>query len=125
MSVSASRPSAPQTQASPRVDHPNNEFLRFLPAVEKHAKITFRQLPEEEKEEAVAEAANTVLDMDGFAIRGSTYKDEYVDGYEGWHTEKGRGPRPLGGWWLRFGVRCTHEDGKKVRGITVEALRAQ
>lgn len=38
-------------------------------------------------------------------IRCGTYKDEYEDGYAGYHIEKGRGPRPLGGWWQRFSVR--------------------
>ena len=31
-------------------------------------------------------------------LRSSTYKME-IDGY---HAEKGRGPRPLGGWWVEF-----------------------
>lgn len=31
-------------------------------------------------------------------LRSSTYKQE-LDGY---HAEKGRGPRPLGGWWLEL-----------------------
>ena len=37
-------------------------------------------------------------------IRCSTYKDEYADGAAGYHIEKGRGPRPLGGWWMRLSV---------------------
>ena len=35
-------------------------------------------------------------------IRCSTYKDEYEDGFGGFHVEKGRGPRPIGGQWLHF-----------------------
>lgn len=35
-------------------------------------------------------------------VRCSTYKDEFEDGHAGFHVEKGRGPRPLGGWWQRF-----------------------
>lgn len=35
-------------------------------------------------------------------VRCSTYKDEYRDGASGFHVEKGRSPRPLGGWWLRL-----------------------
>lgn len=38
-------------------------------------------------------------------IRMGTYKDEYEDGYAGFHVEQGRGPRPLGGWWLRISVK--------------------
>lgn len=33
-------------------------------------------------------------------IRCSSYKDEYKDGHDGWHVEKGMGPRPLGGEFL-------------------------
>lgn len=39
-----------------------------------------------------------------YFVRCGTYKDEFEDGHHGWHVEKGRGPRPLGGWWLRFKV---------------------
>lgn len=35
-------------------------------------------------------------------VRTPTYKEEYVDGFGGFHVEKGRGPRPLGGVWLEF-----------------------
>lgn len=38
-------------------------------------------------------------------IRCGTYKDEFKDGHAGFHVERGRGPRPLGGWWQRFSVR--------------------
>lgn len=31
-----------------------------------------------------------------------TYKCDYQDGHGGWATEKRQGPRPMGGWWLRF-----------------------
>lgn len=31
-----------------------------------------------------------------------TYKDEYNDGYEGFHIEKGRPPKPIGAIWMRF-----------------------
>ncbi len=35
-------------------------------------------------------------------VRCSTYKDEYDDGHSGFHVEKGRGPRPIGGYWLNL-----------------------
>ena len=35
-------------------------------------------------------------------VRLGTYKDEYADGHEGFHVEKGRAPRALGGYWLNF-----------------------
>jgi hypothetical protein len=33
-------------------------------------------------------------------LRCSTYKDEFTA--SGWHTQQGRAPKPLGGWWIRF-----------------------
>ena len=30
------------------------------------------------------------------------YKEEYQDGFEGWHIERGAPPKPLGAAWLRF-----------------------
>jgi len=36
-------------------------------------------------------------------IQTPTYKDEF--GSEGFHIERGRPPKPLGGWWLRFTFR--------------------
>lgn len=38
-------------------------------------------------------------------IRCGTYKNEFEDGFAGWHIENGRGPRPLGGWWMRLYVK--------------------
>lgn len=35
-------------------------------------------------------------------IRTPTYKDEYGDGYDGWHVERGASPKPVGCVWLRF-----------------------
>ncbi len=35
-------------------------------------------------------------------IKLPTYKEEYGDGFGGWHCEGGKPPKPLGGWWLRF-----------------------
>lgn len=35
-------------------------------------------------------------------VKLPTYKEEYGDGYGGWHVETGKAPRPLGGWWVRF-----------------------
>lgn len=30
------------------------------------------------------------------------YKEEYCDGYGGWHIETGKPPKPTGAWWLRI-----------------------
>ena len=35
-------------------------------------------------------------------IKGGGYKEEYRDGYGGWHVERGGPPKPVGAWWLRF-----------------------
>lgn len=45
------------------------------------------------------------------------YKDEYDDGYGGWHIERGGPPKPTGALWLRFWY-CNQD-------IHVEALSAQ
>ena len=50
------------------------------------------------------------------AIRCGTDKADYKDGFGGWHVEKGQGPRPLGGYWLRF-----KREGKKIRREVIEA----
>lgn len=49
--------------------------------------------------------ANQVEQRTVQMVRCGSYKDEYRDGHGGWHVEKGRGPRPLGGYWLRFYVK--------------------
>lgn len=35
-------------------------------------------------------------------VKIPTYKDEYADGYGGWHIERGGPPKPKGAYWLRF-----------------------
>jgi hypothetical protein len=35
-------------------------------------------------------------------IKLPTYKDEYKDGFSGWHVERDAPPKPLGAAWLRF-----------------------
>jgi hypothetical protein len=50
-------------------------------------------------------------------VRIPTYKDEYKDGNKGWHIETGKGPKPLGAWWLKVTVA--------VRGLHYDFLRAK
>jgi len=38
-------------------------------------------------------------------VRCGPYKDEFEDGHAGFHVERGRSPRPLGGWWQRFSIK--------------------
>jgi len=35
-------------------------------------------------------------------FRTAGYKEEYVDGWGGWHVERGGPPKPIGAAWLRF-----------------------
>lgn len=38
-----------------------------------------------------------------------TYKEEYGDGFAGWHVERGAPPKPIGCTWLRFYWHPRHE----------------
>ncbi len=52
-------------------DDADTRFLRFLPAVQTHAAIQFRGLPEADREEAVAEAtAAAFVNYDSARRRG-------------------------------------------------------
>jgi hypothetical protein len=35
-------------------------------------------------------------------IKVPGYKDEYADGFDGWHIERGGPPKPIGAAWVRF-----------------------
>lgn len=52
-------------------------------------------------------------------IKLPTYKEEYSDGYGGWHVETGKPPKPIGGWWLRFYY------SRKDRRVHYEVIRAK
>lgn len=51
---------------------------------------------------AVLNEAHNVEHKARWHVRTPCYKEEYQDGFGGFHVEKGRGPRPLGGVWLEF-----------------------
>jgi hypothetical protein len=57
--------------------HRRNEDENIMGTLSSQGKVTFRRQ---------------------LFLRASTYKRE-IDGY---HSEKGRGPRPVGGWWVEF-----------------------
>jgi predicted phosphodiesterase len=40
-----------------------------------------------------------------YHVRIPTYKNEYKDGFGGWHIETGKGPKPIGAWWMKLTVR--------------------
>lgn len=46
-------------------------------------------------------AGKLVLDTQTHVVV-PTYKEEYGDGYGGWHVERGAPPKPTGAAWLRF-----------------------
>lgn len=46
--------------------------------------------------------ANVIHQRERHYLRTATYKDEFNTGIDGFHVEGGRGPRPRGGWWVRF-----------------------
>ena len=58
-------------------------------------------------------------------LKVPSYKEEYVDGYGGWHIERGGPPKPTGAVWLRFSARKTSKDGHTVSTPIIEALRAK
>jgi hypothetical protein len=56
-------------------------------------------------------------------IKTPGYKEEFVDGYGGWHIERGAPPKPNGACWLRFW--WSKSSDPKQRGIRYEAIRAK
>jgi len=51
--------------------------------------------------------------MDIDYVRMSTPKEDGMSP-NGWHTERGMGPRPLGGWWCEWVVRSSHKQSAVV-----------
>ena len=45
-------------------------------------------------------------------IRTSTYKEEYEDGFMGFHIERGANVKPLGGYWMRIEYIRSQDKGK-------------
>ena len=50
---------------------------------------------------------------------------DLVDGYGGWHIERGGPPKPTGAVWLRMSVRKTTKDGNTITTPIIEAVRAK
>jgi hypothetical protein len=51
-----------------------------------------------------------------------TYKEEFKDGFSGWHAQRGAPPKPIGAAWMRL-----YYDGQRdlyKRGLRFEILRA-
>lgn len=54
-------------------------------------------------------------------IKGAGYKEEFRDGYGGWHVERGGPPKPIGAYWLRF----YYPKGQAQRTAEVEIIEAR
>jgi hypothetical protein len=48
-----------------------------------------------------------------YHVRIPTYKNEYRDGYGGWHIETGKPPKPIGAWWLKVRITRTQKNHKE------------
>ena len=46
-------------------------------------------------------------------VKIAGYKEEYEDGYGGWHIETGKPPKPTGAWWLRIYQPSHESSGQK------------
>jgi hypothetical protein len=56
-------------------------------------------------------------------IKTPGYKEEYEDGYGGWHIERGGPPKPNGAMWIRFWWKKCADP--KTRGVQYEVTRAK
>ena len=65
----------------------------------------------------------TVYHDEQLHIKTPGYKEEYKDGYGGWHIERGGPPKPNGSIWLKFNWCKSSDQG--LRGPRYEALRAK
>lgn len=51
-------------------------------------------------------------------VRTGTYKDEYGDGYDGYHIERGGPPKPIGAMWMKIQLAYDDNSGKLNRVVT-------
>lgn len=58
-------------------------------------------------------------------LKVPSYKEEYVDGYGGWHIERGGPPKPTGAVWLRLSMRKTTKNKQDLAHPIIEAIRAK
>ena len=61
-----------------------------------------------------------------YHVRIPSYKNEYKDGYGGWHIETGKPPKPIGAWWLHVKVsRSRMRIGKAETLTEVNFIQAR
>jgi hypothetical protein len=53
-------------------------------------------------------------------LRTATYKEEWADGYMGFHVERGRSPKPMGGYWMKLKVKRQYSGRGPERYISAE-----
>jgi hypothetical protein len=53
-------------------------------------------------------------------LRTATYKEEWADGYMGFHVERGRSPKPLGGYWMKLKLKRQYSGRGSERYISAE-----
>jgi hypothetical protein len=56
-------------------------------------------------------------------VRTGTYKDEYGDGYSGYHVEKGGPPKAIGAVWMR--IRLGSTKGKDYARPVIDFMQAR
>ena len=50
-------------------------------------------------------------------VRTSTYKEEYQCGQGGFHVERGRGPKPMGGYWMDLEMKRVYKGKSDIRFV--------
>jgi hypothetical protein len=65
-------------------------------------------------------STHQILQKPVHQVRTATYKEEWADGYMGFHVERGRGPKPLGGYWMT--LEAGRFVGKDRRGPELQVF---
>lgn len=68
---------------------------------------------------------NCIKHKTQYHVRIPTYKDEYDDGYDGYHIENGRPPKPIGAWWMQVIVNRKRVDGRNDTGYDINFIQAK
>ena len=66
-------------------------------------------------------STKTLIQKPIHQLRTATYKEEWDGGYMGFHTERGRGPKPLGGYWLKLETSRNNSKDNKGPELQVHA----
>ena len=64
--------------------------------------------------------AHRIVQKPVHQVRTATYKEEWADGYMGFHVERGRGPKPLGGYWMT--LEANRYSGRDNRGPELQVF---